>query len=260
MVQIGLTLLAQRSNKTMVANECTIVYTWYNTPELVWLPSLDSALKTNLPILIVDDQSTPDNLERLKRSISNIGRVKLVVPNEKLYQVGCTHLGASHINTKYMIRMDSDDIILSMPKIPNHQSWDIIHGRMIQSTSLDNLLEGYRANLNGSIVKTEIFKELYSDWEMFNAYNYEYHEDLWYGFKLMFLFKDLQFIKAKERHYMAVMQGVSELVPKRTRLGQRVETIREVMKIYKLGSPDRFFELIKSNIKSQKEIFKTLNN
>jgi len=243
----------------ILKDECTIVYTWYNTPNDLWQPSIGSALKTNLPILIVDDQSTPNDLERLKRSVSGIERVNVVVPDKKLHQVGATHFGASYIDTKYMIRMDSDDIIISIPDIPNHFDWDVINGRIIQPMSLDNLLEGYQSNLNGSIVKTEIFKNLYSDWEMFNEYNYDFHEDLWYGFKLWLLYKDLTFIKSTKRHYKSVVCGVSKLVPRRSRLEYRIHTIKEVMKVYDIGSPDKYIDIIKSTFKSQPEILKQIN-
>jgi len=205
----------------------TILYTYWDTPEEQWRTSLESAKKTNLNIVIVNDQSSESYYNSMLRIIDELcmKNVTIYTPDEKLLQSGATFFGVNKIYTPFVIRMDSDDIILEIPK--SNEESDIVNSRKNQPTNLNDILCGKNPSINGSIVKTEILKIMYKDYEYQNNHHLYWHEDLFTIYRL-FLLTDVKIIPSLNKKYKQVLSREHKLKPKINKKIKRIEVLLAV--------------------------------
>jgi len=167
--------------------DASILYTFYNTPEKYFLPSIKSAVKFNLPILIVNDQSDTYYLSMLKEIQQEYSGIEIVTPKIKLLQQGCTYYGASLLSSKYIIRMDSDDIMYDIPHIEQNEDYDLILNKSESAYNIERWLCGRKLNINGCFVKKEILKFMYADYQFMNDNHFYFHEDDFTALRLFLL-------------------------------------------------------------------------
>ena len=188
--------------------DITFLYTYYNTPMELFENSLKSVINRGIKILIVDDMSSEEgikNLNKIVRSLDKDKLVSIVRPDEKMQQEGCTYYGASLIDTKYTIRIDSDDELIDLPHYnsymdKNKKEYDIILSLKNQARNKEDLYKGKNANINGAIIKTELLRFMYSDYEFMIKFHNFFHEDLYAAYKL-FLFKEINSYQSNIKSY-----------------------------------------------------------
>ena len=89
----------------------TVILTVYNRPTVI--KTIDSILRqtyTNFELLIIDNASTDNTVEKIKKI--NDKRIKLVVNEENRGQTYSLNRGLKLATGKYIARIDSDDIAL----------------------------------------------------------------------------------------------------------------------------------------------------
>ncbi len=95
-----------------MSSDYTFLITAYNpgTFILITIRSILNQTYSNFNILYIDDNST-DNSISLVESIAD-NRIRIVKNRERLGLVPCLNLGIDLATSKYIIRFDSDDILL----------------------------------------------------------------------------------------------------------------------------------------------------
>jgi hypothetical protein len=193
--------------------DITFLYTYYDTPVELFENSLKSVINRGIKILIVDDMSSEEgvkNLNKVVKSLDKDNLVSIVRPHKKMQQEGCTYYGASLIKTKYTIRIDSDDKLISLPHYnsyidENNKEYDLILSLKNKARNIEDLYKGKNSNINGSIIKTELVMFMYSDYEFMIKFHNFFHEDLYAGYKL-FLFKEINSYQSNIKSYKYVMK------------------------------------------------------
>lgn len=137
----------------------SVIVPFYNTP-IKYFKKCIYALKKLAPyeVIIIDDCST--NEESIKEAL-NSGFKYIKTPYQSGYDGLPLNLGVQNSTGNYICRIDSDDILLELPK---SMDTDICFGRQDRvmsatNISLEELILGPRALCNAIVVKKEIFKK-----------------------------------------------------------------------------------------------------
>ena len=212
---------------------CTVLFTYWNTPKDVFLGSLGSAAKLDLDILIVDDCSSEEYKLVLQECIDEVKKsttrnIQSITPDKKMQQEGCTFYGAERIKTEYVIRIDSDDIISAIPQLPSGvEVADIVTSNKKIARSLNDWLIGGAPNINGCVIRRSVLLNCYSDYEYLSKHHHYFHEDVYTNI-WMFLTDTPIIAYGGEKTYKAVINGESKF---KFTLGfniKRLETLHAV--------------------------------
>ena len=195
-------------------DKITLLYTFWDTKKEKWLKSLDSACQLGLNIVIINDQSSLDyyymlknTTEKYQKQYPNIN-IKIYTPPKKLQQEGATYYGIQKINTPYIIRIDSDDIILGIPSKDLSEGYDIYLAGPYRCTNLYDYLSGsHPTSNNGNIYKKEILELMYKDWNYMKNHHKYWPEDIFTSIRLFILKPDVTVKTADKKYYKVVAGG-----------------------------------------------------
>ena len=172
--------------------DITILMTYYNTPEVLFLPALEAVVKHNLPVVIVNDMSNAYYTYLLHEHTSQYNNVTVYDMPFKGKQAGATYYGLKRINSKFVMRVDSDDILHEFPNVSLEGIDGVVNINVC--SNLNDWLSLKNASINGCIIKKDLLLYMYEDWElMFSEYGY-YHEDAYTVGKLFLKYQNLSLI------------------------------------------------------------------
>lgn len=170
----------------MKYEEITNLVPIYNTPKEYLIPCLNSCISTGSPLVIVDDCSEQWCLDLINDFISSHDdlNIKFYKTPKNLYLPGALNFGSKFINTKYIRRVDSDDKVKKVI-LPDGE-----FDTLFDKCGSADLITYLRAPtlFCGVIMKTEIFKKVYSDYTKFVPYQLDYFEDMY--FLLLYFIKE----------------------------------------------------------------------
>lgn len=135
----------------------SIIVPFYNTPIKYFKPCLESLQKLNpYEVILIDDCSTDE--ETIHEAL-NSGFKYLKTPYQSGYDGLPLNIGVQAAKGDYICRIDSDDILLELPKT---MQTDICFGRQDRilpatNLTLEELTLGPRALCNALVAKREIF-------------------------------------------------------------------------------------------------------
>ena len=233
-------------------NKITILITFWNTPKIIFENCLRAAAALNFDIIIVNDQSDKKYYNELLEIVKNISfenediEITILTPPEKRMQEGATYYGLEFISTPYVIRIDSDDYIESLPNLPdNWEEYDIINTRKLFAKNINEFYNTKTyTNLNGLIVKRDIFLFAYSDWRWLNNYHCIYPEDTFTWAKLFLLKPNLKihsiyetqiyFANKLARQFKCKTTHESRQIITQGKKFKRIEVLLTIMILYNL--------------------------
>lgn len=135
----------------------SVIVPFYNTPIKYFKPCLESLQKLNpYEVILIDDCSTD---EEIIHEALNSGFKYLKTPYQSGYDGLPLNMGVQAARGDYICRIDSDDILLELPKT---MQTDICFGRQDRilpatNLTLEELILGPRALCNALVAKREIF-------------------------------------------------------------------------------------------------------
>lgn len=165
-------------------NDLTLLTPVFNTSPKHFLSHYSSVSKfSNMKKIYTDDAITcPKTRDILYNKIARLPNVTILKNQSNRGQEYSVHRMAyeANIQTKYIIRVDADDELLSMPGFnTKDKDFDAL---LLQKTahSFSELINR-GGSPNGSVFKTEVFKEIIADHDKIKEYNMWMHEDIWYA-------------------------------------------------------------------------------
>lgn len=134
----------------------------YNAEKFIasMIKAIQNQSYTNFEVIIVDDQSTDNSVEVVKKMVSYDSRFHLFVRPNLLIKgaQSCRNYAINFVNGTYLIYLDADDLIASycfeqrVDYLENHPELDFAVFPMIgfkkQLMDVDTILYGYRENGN----------------------------------------------------------------------------------------------------------------
>lgn len=176
--------------------EVTIVIPHFDTPYPYLSACLKSCIRLGLPIIIVDDKSTPQGLAILQKVLREVGtsNIDVFYSPVKLTAPGAIYKAITLAKTEYVIRVDSDDVLYRLPET-TEPDCDVIF-RPASAKSLEEVL--LRPDLmTGIIYRKTLLQRVYADYEYYLPFAKEIHEDLYHLFKL---FLGQRFTAVTDKH------------------------------------------------------------
>jgi hypothetical protein len=177
----------------------TILYTYWDTPQDFFENSLKKSVEHNVNIIIVNDQSSDKYYQSLLQTVKKMSKlnkdITITIVNApfKLGQAGATYYGTLFIYTPYTIRVDSDDILEYIPDLEIFsEDFDIATSFKKTPISFEHFCNNFRPNLNGNIIRTEILRFLYADWQFMLKYNNIFPEDIVTTLRRLLLLSNLK--------------------------------------------------------------------
>jgi len=195
----------------------TILYTYWDTPQNFFENSLKKAVEHNVNIIIINDQSSDEYYQLLLQTVKKISKlnkdITITIVNApfKLMQEGATYYGTFFINTPYTIRVDSDDILEYIPNLKIFQKdFDIATSRENTPYSLIDYYKFFKSSINGNIIRTELLRFLYADWEFMKKYHHVFPEDLFTTLRRLLLLPELKIEFFEPPNYFRKKRADSE--------------------------------------------------
>jgi len=193
----------------MTSNQITILITYYNTNYDIFKETLTSVRtlqikkNNNSPIIIIDDGSNKEYKENIYKIID-----ELELKNTTIYHLEqnmnltyAVWYGLSKINTDYTMRLDSDDIIYYVP-VCNDNVDVILKYKTAESHEKWLNHEG-SPHLPGIVMKTDMYKSMYDNYEFFKQYERQIHEDTYHLQRFLLIYKDnFSWCRTKNVHYV----------------------------------------------------------
>jgi len=222
--------------KDLVKNNITILVAYYNIPEKYFRDCMNSLLKLNTPILIVNDGSS----EEYKKIVNSYASEHVdIIHQENSGQAVATLNGLNHIKTKYVVRVDSDDILLSIPSSEVH--FDFLNTRNRIKTFIEYAMIG--TSFNGSVFDVKFMKWLYKDAKYISEISEWIHEDV-YAYITYFIFKEKfpeknKYIEiySSENNYRRVFRENSTSLNKNSR---RVHFMMQTLMLFMMKNSEYF--------------------
>jgi len=192
----------------MKSNEITILITYYNTKYDIFKETLTSVRtlqvkkNNNSQIIIIDDGSDKEYKENIYKLIT-----ELELSNTTIYHLEknmnittAIYNGLEKIKTKYTMRLDSDDIIYYVP-VCDEDVDVILKYKTAETHEKWKIYEG-NSHLPGIVMKTELYKKMYDNYEYFKQYERDIHEDTYYFQRFLLQNKKYTYCRTKNNHYV----------------------------------------------------------
>jgi len=206
----------------VMKNNITIIMSYWNVENEYWEKSIQSILKFNIPVIIFNDNCDEEYREQLFKYKD---KIKIIDSKKNYGQPTATWNTLQEVKTKYVIRVDSDDELLSLPS--TNQEFEALHIKGKVATNIWDWLKN-GGSLNGSIYTTELFKFMYKDHEFMGKFNRWIHEDNYALLRLFYYKKDAKIIHSNNRKcYRRNFREGSEVSFKvARRISMRFETFK----------------------------------
>ena len=172
----------------------TIVTPYYNTPFPFFKDYVDSVNEMGVRVVIVNDGSDSTHTKHLHDLLGSNKDVKIIDLKTNSGHEIALKVAIENVETPYVIRVDSDDYLIDMINIPdNFEDFDAFILRKSSIEMDDYLRRG--GSPNGSMYKTEIYKEILSDdAEVLHDLEQWVHEDIWNHFNLLYGAYNIMFV------------------------------------------------------------------
>ena len=167
--------------------ELTILIPYKNTNEQFFKTCWESVKKFGIPIVIIDDESRRDSAKFLWDTVGDYSLCTIVTMNSTTGAHGAIARGLHFVETKYVLRVDSDDELLKLPKMPSIE-FDALLPRNISTNILDYLRKG--GVIHGSIFTLPAMKYMYADYKYVREISNWIHEDVYAFLRLLFFRSD----------------------------------------------------------------------
>ena len=170
------------------------------------LKSIENQKMKDIEIIIVDDHSTDDSLEIIKKYMKKDKRIKLIENQKNRRILFCKSLGALNSKGKYIIELDQDDMFIRndafniIYKLGENENLDLLHFNHIAGKNVFHLpiifnsrkkysiekqpeLKSslFKKNSNllwGYLIKTNLYKKvIYNLWPIIINYKIIFQED-----------------------------------------------------------------------------------
>jgi len=140
----------------MDKNDITVVVTHYNTPDKLMQRCIASLEKYGLKYIIIDDGSDDEHVSNL----SKYKNVTIYLRENTGPYIAWKH-GLECVDTKYVMRVDSDDYIIGVPDVSTGRDAYVnnLHGKI--SLAPKTFRENPFAGLGGIVVKTWIMDKIW---------------------------------------------------------------------------------------------------
>jgi glycosyltransferase involved in cell wall biosynthesis len=162
--------------------ETTIVTPFYNTRPEYFLSYLTSMAKfPEVPIIIGNDGSDKRHRLMLHDMVKKHSNIRIIDYSKNIGMCGTLHKILKEVETKYVIKCDSDDGIHHFPEFStedNSADFDAAITRNCRILPTRFLADRGNAP-GGSVYKTEVFQKIYEDWEFMDRNEKWIHEDVW---------------------------------------------------------------------------------
>jgi len=164
-----------------IKNNLSIIMTYYNTPNEYFINSINSIIFFNIPIYIYDDGSSEKYKNYLKK-YEKYDNINIIYNNENKGQATATYELLKYVNTKYILRIDSDDVIKFLPNAIDTDK-DIYFGPN-NPTNIYEVLKRSKG-INHNIFTKRVLMFMYEDHEYMSKYSQWILEDQYAIIKLL---------------------------------------------------------------------------
>lgn len=170
----------------------SIVITSYNKENFI-IESIKSAIYQtyqNIEIIVVDDASSDNSLEKIIDFVSNQPKIRIVCNQSNKGVIFCRNIGISKSKGKYILPLDGDDIIannyaeLAVEYMESHENCGICYCEAVKFRSASSFekwdLPKYSLETmsqRNCIFCTAFFRK--SDWSLIGGYD----PDFYFGFE-----------------------------------------------------------------------------
>jgi len=189
--------------------DITILITYYNTNYDIFKETLTSVRtlqikkNNNSPIIIIDDGSDKEYKDNIYILIGELELKNTTIHHlkENMNLTYAVWYGLSKINTDYTMRLDSDDIIYYVPICK--EDVDVIFKYKTTETHEKWLNNEGSPHLPGVVMKTNMYKSMYDNYEYFKQYERQIHEDTYHLQRFLLIYKDkFTWCRTKNIHYV----------------------------------------------------------
>jgi len=191
----------------MEYKDVTILITYYNTNYEIFNETILSLKKIQnknqtSPIIIVDDGSDDKYRENIYKILkdNNITNVKVYHLKENKNLTHAVWYGLSNVETKYTMRLDSDDIIYYVPVCVDDV--DVILKYKTAETHEKWKNNEGNSHLPGIVMRTDLYEKMYDNYEYFKKYERNIHEDTYHFQRFLLQNKDYSWCRTKNVHYI----------------------------------------------------------
>ena len=176
-----------------VKSNVDIILLTHNTRSDLLDKSLTCLVGLDNFILIVDDHSCDEFYNHLIKKATSLKNYKIVRTDTNIRQYNATYYGLQFLNNDFIMRLDDDDEYFNIPVWldPNID----FYAKRIHCKNIDDWLELKPMRVSGSIIKTNLMKEMYSYGLSNNEYQY-FHEDVYATLILFLKYSSLNFKKS----------------------------------------------------------------
>ena len=193
----------------MKSNDITILISYYNTKYEIFKETLMS-LKTiqikknnKSPIIIINDGSDKKFINNIYKIIKEIDLKNITVYHleKNMNLTYCIWYGLSKVNTKYTMRLDSDDIIYYVPTC--NIDVDVIFKYKTAESHEKWLKNDGNSHLPGIVMRTDMYKKMYDNYMFFKKYEKEIHEDTYHLQRFLLIYKNnFTWCRTLNSHYI----------------------------------------------------------
>jgi len=170
--------------KQFQEQDVTVITPFYNT----YKPYFEFYIKSfskfkKLNILIGDDGSSSESKKMLKDMTRPFPNIKIITFEENRGMCRTLLDLANHVNTPFVIKIDSDDGLYRLPTT-NTIDFDAV---VVQKSSIDmvHYLSYGGLGPTGTLYRTEVFKKIYRDAEYMDIMEPWLHEDVFMHLNLL---------------------------------------------------------------------------
>ncbi len=153
---------------------------------------LESILPYKCKIIICNDLSKEDRVKEYEVVINKYRELGLDItfftPEKRVYLAGGVYAALEYVKTPYVMRLDADDKMLEFPPIHEITEDADIYTHNAFPIGYKDLLRS-RRGFALTIMKKEVMKELYKEWETINCFQFLLPEDMFAWTKLHILNK-----------------------------------------------------------------------